>query len=111
VSRRKRTRIRRKKISEMTEITNTHLQKKFELHITLSNKVEIQGWKSSSIHGDPLLGPALKHYLTTYAGTKEEAEDKLKDGLQVLYLMDKKHEIIRAKIEYIVFDAIFKENR
>ena len=81
--------------------TETHQQNKYELHITLLEPVELEGWKSSAIDGDPLLGDGVKYYLTTYSVSEEQGHDKINQALDVLH--NKK--VIRAKIEHIVYDV------
>lgn len=87
--------------------THTHQEGKYELHITLTEKAELEGWKPSAIDGDPLLGNGVKHYLTTYAASEKSAHEKICNALWALGDKGLRSSVLRAKIEYIVYDVKF----
>ena len=88
---------------------HTNQEGKYELHITLTKAVELEGWKSSAIDGDPLLGDGVKHYLTTYTSDEETARKKLWNGLWELADRGLRLTVLRAKIEHIIYDVRFSK--
>lgn len=84
----------------------------YEIHITLrppSDKyAELQyraraqefGWKFSKIDGDPVLGDAVWHYLTTHRHSKADALTALKHMAAHFPGL-----VVREKIELIVYDT------
>jgi hypothetical protein len=84
----------------------------YECHITmmgdpgtLKPMVEDIGWKFSAIDGDPVMGDGVKCYATTFfnarVGTGEALERLL---IAAAALRDKGAEVVRRKIELVVFD-------
>lgn len=78
---------------------------KYEIHLTVATNLRLEGWKSSFIDGDPVLGSGKRHYLTSYASSLNDANDKMNLAINNLNIL--KIQIIRTKIEYIVFDQVF----
>jgi hypothetical protein len=91
----------------------------YECHITMMAKDDLQtvaienlvhaiGWSFSKIDGDPLLGPGVKCYATThYADIVAEEEVILRLGMTVGELTKNGCEVVRCKVEKIVFDRRF----
>lgn len=78
---------------------------KFEIHLTLNRRVDpLDGWSDSVIDGDPVLGTGIKFYLTSYAGTKEQALARIDTARNRLALRGDIEYLIREKIEEIVHD-------
>lgn len=82
----------------------------YECHITLklaqagigARVAETHHWKTSEIARDPVLGKDTYFYLTSHAATYEEMQRRL--DAAVLRLKHLGAEVIRTKIELIVFD-------
>jgi hypothetical protein len=87
------------------------LSKGFEVHITgrlkdkdyLKTIAEQFGWKTSCIAGDPVLGPETHFYLTCYDLVYGKALNKLQ--LTATAIRDANIEVVREKIEFIVYDS------
>lgn len=84
----------------------------FEIHITchVKDAVKVENyiehdtkWKFSVIDGDPLLGKKPHCYLTGHTITYPFAKDKMEDAVYNLGIRGV--EIIRQKIELIVYDS------
>lgn len=80
---------------------------KYELHISKTLPSTLAGWKNSLIEDkDPKDGG---HYLTAYASTEAEAREKLTAAIEALRKDDGR--IVRAKIELIILDIRFVEEK
>lgn len=88
---------------------------KFELHVTLdleedqedvaNNIAILEGWKTSKIDGDPVLGSGIKFYFTKYEILLRNAEDSLYKIHSIL--VRNKLKVVRLKIEQIIYDKRF----
>lgn len=92
----------------------------YELHITFLEKkeqelrvklfVEVYGWKYSIIDGDPVLGEGVKMYATIHFPTSYGIK-RVKDTL--LWTSNRLQaagfNVIRNKIECVVFDEVLNE--
>ena len=63
-----------------------------------------QGWKTSEIAGDPLLGQKNFFYFTTHAKVYEDIYGKM-EKLAAHLSDDREIQVLRKKIEHIVFDT------
>ena len=83
----------------------------FEIHITCNTTdkelideiARERAWKTSSITGDPVLGPETRYYLTTHAKNFPKAYTEMTEMSSCLG--DNGIAITRQKIELIVFDT------
>lgn len=87
----------------------------YEVHITLDIKEQYEktaltnacpeGWSTSFIDGDPILGKGIKFYFTTHRKRYQDAHVSM---LQLWNsLLDRGFKPIRRKIEEIVLDERF----
>lgn len=82
-----------------------------EIHITcntadkdlIDDIARERAWKTSSITGDPVLGPETRYYLTTHAKNFPKAYTEMAEMSSVLEANG--IAITRQKIELIVFDT------
>lgn len=84
------------------------LMNKWELHITFSSKVELEGWSYSCIDGDPILGKGPKHYLTRYTSSERDAFVTMNNAMTEQIGPEEAQYLMRAKIEYIVWDMRYE---
>lgn len=90
--------------------TNTY----YEAHITLLGSperikpaVDLIKWKFSVIDGDPVLGKGVKCYATKHFNAKMDKEEVLMDlrmAADALEYALPEDEVIRRKIELVIFD-------
>lgn len=88
----------------------------FEAHITIAStgpmerlslkeKVESLGWKFSAIDGDPVLGPGVKCYATTFFNVKIGTNAAINTLLATAERLEALGVIVtRRKIEEVLFD-------
>ena len=86
----------------------------YEAHITMLGKpatikplVESLGWKFSAIDGDPVLGPGLKCYATTFFNPKKLSKEKAineLDNAAITLAYQHGVKVTRRKIELVIFD-------
>lgn len=91
----------------------------YECHITMQgNNKELKsflanyGWKYSAIAGDPVLGGNLYYYATKHFASidsEQDVVDKTKAMSEILRKSD--YDVVRHKVEYIVFDSRWKDVR
>lgn len=92
---------------------------KFELHFTLDREFlsendeafiekHVDGWKTSRITDDPVLGDGSRFYLTTYAPNRPAAHRKIAETEKWLTQGGFGESIMRMKIEHVVFDKIIR---
>lgn len=86
--------------SEYNPISHINRQSMFEA------VAENYGWKTSMIDGDPVLGKGIKFYFTAHEKTLPKARRKLEE--LVKKIKEENWPLLRAKIEKIVFDEIYK---
>lgn len=84
----------------------------YEAHITLLGRpdfvrplVEALQWKFSAIDGDPVLGPGVKCYATKQFNSKIPREAVLQDLQETAAALVGSVEIIRKKIELVIYDT------
>lgn len=83
----------------------------YECHITCHQKDAIpattvaQGhhWKTSEIARDPVLGEATYFYLTSHGATYDHLYGRMKAASEALQSLGV--EVVREKIEHIVYDT------
>lgn len=64
------------------------------------------GWKFSSIDGDPILGEGIKCYATKHFPVKIDVEQVIENVKGVSKaLSDLGHNVIRDKVELVVYDS------
>lgn len=88
------------------------MKKYYEAHITflghpstLRPEVEKQGWRFSTINGDPVLGEGIKCYATTFFNarrTETEVIEVLHATARIFSELG--HKVIRRKIELVLHD-------
>lgn len=84
----------------------------YECHITYDNVDEYRqecleqyafqnGWKTSWIEGDPLLGPGKRMFLTSHSKRLLQLHQKMSDALVSRDMPP----AVRSKIEHIIHDS------
>lgn len=68
---------------------------------------EYSNWKTSSIQGDPVLGPETRYYLTSHAKNFPKAYSEMVEMSKCLEANGVT--ITRQKIELIIFDTKLKD--
>jgi hypothetical protein len=71
---------------------------KYEIHVQVSETVEVKGWEFSVMTGKK---KGTTFYLTSYAPTEAVAHGKLRKLVDFI----SNEIILRAKIEQVIFDA------
>lgn len=85
----------------------------YETHITMRGDpktieplVKATGWKFSAIDGDPVLGKGALCYATAhFKGSRDTADVVIAMGIIADELAAKGVEVIRQKVELVVFDT------
>lgn len=86
----------------------------YECHVTMmcekieviEEHVSLLGWKFSCIDGDPILGEGLKCYATKHYPAAMSATDVIRNVQSIaLQLSSKGHNVIRDKVELVIYDS------
>jgi hypothetical protein len=85
----------------------------YECHVTMlgdPDKIEKDtnsiGWKFSKIDGDPILGVGIKCYATKHFPAKDVVGDVVEKVKGVsLFMRLAGHQVLRDKVELVVYDS------